>query len=77
VTGEGGGRWLLLRSGGTWSMLAHDAPHASTAALTLGAMAAARLWYSGRRAHAAAEQALCDGDRALCDAVLAARALMV
>jgi hypothetical protein len=77
VSGEGGGRWLLLRAGGAWSVIAHEAPHAHDAAVTLGAMAAARVWYSGRRPSAAAEQAVCAGDRALCDAVLAARALMV
>jgi uncharacterized protein (TIGR03083 family) len=77
VSGDGGGRWLLLRTGGTWSVIGDDTPHAHDAAVTLGAMAAARLWYSGRRPRAGAEQAACDGDRALCDAVLAARALMV
>ena len=77
VTGEGGGQWMLLRAGGGWTVIAHDPRQPRKAAVTIEALAVARLWYSGRQPHAAAKTARCEGDLALCEAVLAARAVMV
>jgi hypothetical protein len=77
VTGDAGGRWLLLRSAGEWTVIAPGSRQPAAAAVPIEAMAAARLWYSGRRAHAAEGTAQCEGDKELCDAVLAARAVMV
>jgi uncharacterized protein (TIGR03083 family) len=77
VTGEGGGRWMLRRARGGWTVIAHDPRQPRTAGVTIGALAVARLWYSGRQGQAAAKTAACEGDGALCEAVLAARAVMV
>jgi uncharacterized protein (TIGR03083 family) len=76
VTGEAGGRWSLVRQGGGW-YLAADAPGPVAATVTLEAMAAARLWFSGRGTPPAAGAAAREGDLALADALLAARAVMV
>jgi uncharacterized protein (TIGR03083 family) len=77
VDGPAGGRWLLHQDAGRWR-IGPDAPgREARARVALDAEAAARLWYSGRGPHPAARSAACDGDDALCDAVLAARAVMV
>jgi uncharacterized protein (TIGR03083 family) len=76
VDGAAGGRWFVRREGGRWTIRPGDPPHPH-ATVRIAAAAAARLWYSGRGSHPAASSAACDGDNALCDAVLAARAVMV
>jgi uncharacterized protein (TIGR03083 family) len=77
VTGDAGGRWRITREGGRWT-LAADAPGSDVqATVSVDAPAAARLWYSGRGSHPAAVTATREGDLALCEAVLTARAVMV
>jgi hypothetical protein len=77
VSGDAGGRWRFVRESGSWR-LDEDAPAGQAhAAVRIDAAAAARLWYSGRGPRAATGDVAREGDRELCDAVLAARAVMV
>lgn len=76
VDGAAGGRWLVRREGGRWTIRTDDPGHAD-ATVRLEAAATARLWYSGRGPHPTGTTAAFEGDRALCEAVLAARAVMV
>jgi hypothetical protein len=77
VGGSAGGRWRLVREAGAWR-LDVDAPASGVdGTLRIEDAAAARLWYSGRGASAGGDAAAREGDRELCDAVLAARAVMV
>jgi uncharacterized protein (TIGR03083 family) len=76
VDGAAGGCWLVRREGRRWTIRT-DEPGQANATVRLEAAAAARLWYSGRAPHPAGTSAACDGDRGLCDALLAARAVMV
>jgi hypothetical protein len=77
VNGAAGGLWSLLHEGGRWSLRKGEAERDVRASVHLDAEAAARLWYSGRGSRAAGNTAACEGDQVLCDALLAARALMV
>jgi hypothetical protein len=77
VSGEAGGRWRVVRHGGAWTLAADAAEGDVQATVRLDAPRAARLWYSGRGPHPALDDVAREGDRELCDAVLAARALMV
>jgi hypothetical protein len=76
VRGEAGGRWRLVRARAQWELGAEDPARPGDAQVDLDAPDAARLWFSGRAPQAAAT-AERRGDPALCEAVLAARALMV
>jgi uncharacterized protein (TIGR03083 family) len=77
VRGDAGGRWSLVRETGGWALAQGETGHDVRARLHVDAEAAARLWYSGRRSRPARMAATCQGDSALCEAVLAARAVMV
>lgn len=77
VEGPAGGRWHLFRQGRGWSLGKGEKEGDVRAIVRFNAEAAGRLWYSGRGSTASADAAVCEGDPALGQAVLAARAVMV
>jgi hypothetical protein len=77
VDGDAGGRWSLVREAGRWSLRAGEAAGDVRARVSFEAASAARLWYSGRAFQPSAKAAAAEGDAALCQAVLSARAVMV
>lgn len=77
VDGDAGGRWSLVREAGGWSLRAGEAAGDVRATVSFEAASAARLWYSGRAFQLTATTAAGEGDAALCQAVLSARAVMV
>jgi len=77
VSGDAGGRWRFVRESGAWRLEDDGSTAHAQATLRIDAPAVARLWYSGRGPRAASDDVAREGDRELCDAVLAARAVMV
>jgi uncharacterized protein (TIGR03083 family) len=77
VDGEAGGRWSLVREGAGWSLHGGEAAGEVGVRVTFAPEAAARLWYSGRGSVPSPTAAAVEGDPALGQAVLTARAVMV
>jgi uncharacterized protein (TIGR03083 family) len=77
VTGAVQAEWSLIRAGPTWELVEGEVATDPAALLRLDAEVAARLWFAGRRPQPVERLVAAAGDRALCTAVMGARALMV
>lgn len=77
VTGAVQAQWSLIRAGQAWELVEDEVVPDATAVLRLDAEVAARLWFAGRRPQPVEQLVAANGDRALCAAVMGARALMV
>jgi hypothetical protein len=77
VRGDAGGVWRFVRESGEWRLQDDASKARAQATVGIDAAAVARLWYSGRAPRGTPHDVTREGDQDLCDAVLAARAVMV